>query len=111
MTFNRMLDLIYSQFWHYYHVRVLEQVEKMFFLQVDALIDDLEEDDNCLDDEVSRNWGEVLTQLYVFDRLEKQVQFLKRISKTKACKWLQRYTHPGENYRRLSIKVQCTGNY
>ena len=75
-------------------------------MQVDSLIDDLEEDDNCLDDEVSRNWGEILTQCYVFDRLEKQVYFLKRVSKTKACKWLERYTHPGENYRKLSIKVQ-----
>ena len=73
---------------------------------MDSLIDDLEEDDNCLDDEVSRNWGEILTQCYVFDRLEKQVYFLKRVSKTKACKWLERYTHPGDNYRKLSIKVQ-----
>lgn len=72
---------------------------------MDALIDDLEEDDSCLDDEVGRNWGEILTQCYTFDRLEKQVYALKRVSKTKACKWLQRVVHPGENYRKLCVKV------
>ncbi len=72
---------------------------------MESLVDDLEEDDTCLDDEVSRNWGEILTQCYIFDRLEKQVKCLKHMSKTKACKWFERYTHPGENYRRLNIKV------
>ena len=72
---------------------------------MEALIDDFEEDDNCLDDEVSRNWGEILTHCYAFDRLEKQVYFLKRVSKTKACRWLEMYTHPGNDYRKLSIKV------
>ena len=76
------------------------------FLKVDALIDMKEEDDDCLDDEVDRNWSEILTQSYQFDRLEKHVKILQTISKTKACRWLKRYLQSGgENYRKLSVKV------
>ena len=74
--------------------------------QVDSLIDIKEEDDDCLDDEVDRNWSEILTQSYQFDKLEKHVKALEKITKTKASRWLRRYTQPGgEDYRKISIKV------
>lgn len=75
------------------------------FQKVNALIDAKEEDDATLDEEVDRNWAEIITQSYQFDRLEKQVLALEKISKTKACRWFSRYTQPGENYRKLSVKV------
>ena len=76
------------------------------FFQVNALIDLKEEDDDCLDDEVDRNWSEILTQSYLFDRLERQVEALEKVTKTKACRWFSRYTQPGgEDYRKLSVKV------
>ena len=77
----------------------------LIFKKVNALIDAKEEDDATLDEEVDRNWAEIITQSYQFDRLEKQVLALEKISKTKACHWFVRYTQPGENFRKLSIKV------
>ena len=77
---------------------------------MNALIDAKEEDDATLDEEVDRNWAEIITQSYQFDRLEKQVLALEKISKTKACHWFSRYTQPGENYRKLSVKVWYLGS-
>ena len=30
---------------------------------------------------------------------------LKTITQEEACAWLQKYTHPGKHYRKLSIEV------
>lgn len=94
-----------SDFMHGFLAQLQSWNEDDFLSHVNALIDDKEADDNSIDDEVERNWSEILTQTYIFDRLEQQIKTLEKISKTKACKWLERYTHPGENYRKLSVKV------
>lgn len=44
-----------------------------WFWQVKALIKLKECEDTHLGEEVDRNWGEVLTQQYLFDRLEHEV--------------------------------------
>lgn len=77
---------------------------------MDALIDLKQKDDDCLDDEVDRNWAEILNQTYSFDRLEKHVHELEKMTQTKAVAWFKKYTHPNnEKYRKLSIKViNCT---
>lgn len=42
-------------------------------LQVDSLIQELLEPDISLEEEASRNWGEIVSQQYKFDRLEAEV--------------------------------------
>ena len=44
--------------------------------QVDSLIQRKLEPDICLEEEVNRNWSEILFQLYRFDRLVKEVRLL-----------------------------------
>lgn len=44
------------------------------FLQVTALVKLKECEDTHLGEEVDRNWAEVVTQQYVFDRLNREVR-------------------------------------
>ena len=44
--------------------------------QVDSLLQRKLEPDICLEEEVSRNWTEILFQFYQFDRLGKEVRLL-----------------------------------
>ena len=50
-----------------------------FKRHITAMIAEREEEDVCLEDEVARNWWEVLSQAYVFDRLQKEVLCLATI--------------------------------
>ena len=43
-------------------------------LQVKALIDVILEVDTSLEQEVSRNWAEIMKHFYVFDRRHKEVR-------------------------------------
>lgn len=46
----------------------------VFFGQVTALVKLKECEDTHLGEEVDRNWAEVVTQQYVFDRLNREVR-------------------------------------
>ena len=50
-----------------------------FEKHITAMIAEREEEDVCLEDEVDRNWWEVLSQAYVFDRLQKEVFYLATV--------------------------------
>lgn len=52
--------------------------DEAFKTQVTALIKLKECEDTHLGEEVDRNWFEVLTQQYVFDRLNKEVRLKLR---------------------------------
>lgn len=69
------------------------------------MIQDKLEPDFTLECEVSRNWKEIINQWYQFDRLEKDVQILKTITQEEIGDWLRRFTLPGKDYKKLTIKV------
>lgn len=54
--------------------------DEAFQTQVTALIKLKECEDTQLGEEVDRNWFEVLTQQYVFDRLNKEVRHQSKYS-------------------------------
>lgn len=60
-----------------------------------------------LKDEVSRNWDEITTADYVFDRLEKEVACIQKLSFGDLRKWISRHIAYGNknNYRKLSCQV------
>ena len=58
-------------------------------------------------EEALRNWTEIFTQQYHYERLEAEAEELRGITQSDACSWLLRHTHPGDGYRKLSVKV-CT---
>ena len=48
-------------------------------VQVDALIQEKLEPDIALEDEVTRNWAEIILEHYHFDRLEREVRYLSKM--------------------------------
>ncbi|KAL5486683.1 hypothetical protein EMCRGX_G019194 [Ephydatia muelleri] len=79
--------------------------ESDFHSHVDSLIQRKLEPDICLEEEVNRNWSEILFQLYRFDRLVKEVEVLRHVTQEGMVEWYQRYILPHPKHRRLTIKV------
>ncbi|KAM4721771.1 nardilysin [Rhinophrynus dorsalis] len=77
--------------------------DEAFKTQVKALIKLKECEDTHLGEEVDRNWNEVLTQQYLFDRWEREVDALKTFSKTDMVTWFQ--AHRGSDRKVLSVHV------
>lgn len=55
------------------------------FVQVTALVKLKECEDTHLGEEVDRNWSEVVTQQYVFDRLSREVRPTHKTHMHKSC--------------------------
>lgn len=60
-------------------------------------------DDNNLGDEVSRNWSEITTHEYAFDRVTKEVESLKRITRSDFLHFYEQ--HLMENTKKMSVQV------
>ncbi|KAF3690508.1 Nardilysin [Channa argus] len=77
--------------------------EDAFRTQVTALIKLKECEDAHLGEEVDRNWFEVVTQQYVFDRLNKEIKALKLFTQEELVSWF--LEHRNSNSRKLSVQV------
>ncbi|XP_015254488.1 PREDICTED: nardilysin-like [Cyprinodon variegatus] len=77
--------------------------EETFQAQVTALIKLKECEDAHLGEEVDRNWFEVVTQQYVFDRLNKEIEALKVFTREELISWF--WQHRGGTARKLSVHV------
>uniref|UniRef100_A0A8C2XML5 Nardilysin b (N-arginine dibasic convertase) n=1 Tax=Cyclopterus lumpus TaxID=8103 RepID=A0A8C2XML5_CYCLU len=77
--------------------------EEAFRTQVTALIKLKECEDAHLGEEVDRNWFEVVTQQYVFKRLNKEIEALKQFSQGELVFWF--LEHRNANSRKLSVHV------
>uniref|UniRef100_A0A4W6D3F6 Nardilysin b (N-arginine dibasic convertase) n=1 Tax=Lates calcarifer TaxID=8187 RepID=A0A4W6D3F6_LATCA len=77
--------------------------EVTVYYQVTALIKLKECEDAHLGEEVDRNWFEVVTQQYVFDRLSKEIEALKLFTQDELVSWF--LEHRNTNSRKLSVHV------
>ncbi|XP_020508326.1 nardilysin [Labrus bergylta] len=77
--------------------------EDAFNTQVTALVKLKECEDTHLGEEVDRNWAEVVTQQYVFDRLNREIAALKQMTQAELVSWFKEQR--GENSRKLSVHV------
>lgn len=59
-----------------------------------------------LKDEVSRNWEEIVTEQYVFDRIYQEVEILRRISRENIIEFYHKYALDDQCARKLSIQVR-----
>lgn len=60
-------------------------------------------EDNKLSEEVQRNWAEITTDEYEFDRPHREVEYLSTITKSQLLEFY--LTHYGDNERKLSVQV------
>ncbi|XP_075963572.1 nardilysin-like [Anarhichas minor] len=77
--------------------------EEAFRTQVTALIKLKECEDAHLGEEVDRNWFEVVTQQYVFKRLNKEIEALKLFSQEELVFWFLQ--HRNASSRKISVHV------
>uniref|UniRef100_A0A674I2F9 Nardilysin convertase n=1 Tax=Terrapene triunguis TaxID=2587831 RepID=A0A674I2F9_9SAUR len=77
--------------------------EVTVYYQVSALIHIKECEDSYLGEEVDRNWNEIMTQQYLFDRLAHEVEALRSLTKSDLVDWFQ--AHRGKERKALSIHV------
>uniref|UniRef100_A0A8C7F6Z9 Nardilysin b (N-arginine dibasic convertase) n=1 Tax=Oncorhynchus kisutch TaxID=8019 RepID=A0A8C7F6Z9_ONCKI len=77
--------------------------DEAFKTQVTALIKLKECEDTHLGEEVDRNWFEVVTQQYVFDRLNREIEALKLITKAELVSWFME--HRDTTSKKLSVHV------
>ncbi|XP_056282428.1 nardilysin-like isoform X2 [Pseudoliparis swirei] len=77
--------------------------EDAFRTQVTALVKLKQCEDTHLGEEVDRNWAEVVTQQFVFDRLNREIEALKLMSHQELVSWFKE--HRGGSGRKLSVHV------
>uniref|UniRef100_A0A8C1F3K7 Nardilysin a (N-arginine dibasic convertase) n=1 Tax=Cyprinus carpio carpio TaxID=630221 RepID=A0A8C1F3K7_CYPCA len=77
--------------------------EVTVYFQVTALVKLKGCEDTHLGEEVDRNWTEVVTQQYVFDRLSREIDALKLMTKAELVNWFME--HRGQGNRKLSVHV------
>uniref|UniRef100_A0A8C2GCF4 Nardilysin a (N-arginine dibasic convertase) n=1 Tax=Cyprinus carpio TaxID=7962 RepID=A0A8C2GCF4_CYPCA len=78
--------------------------EVTVYFQVTALVKLKGCEDTHLGEEVDRNWTEVVTQQYVFDRLSREIDALKLMTKAELVNWYME--HRGQGNRKLSVHVK-----
>lgn len=63
-----------------------------------------------LEDEVNRNWSEIGTQRYVFDRLKREIYEIEDLKISEIKKWWEDNNVCGnkENFKKLSVQVGFT---
>lgn len=87
---------------------MLENMEKKELEEVRSSLIRLKQlSDVHLKEEVSRNWGEITSGYYLFDRLERQVICLEDIAMPEIKKWYNDHVLCGNksNLRKLSVQV------
>uniref|UniRef100_A0A8C5EWQ8 Nardilysin n=1 Tax=Gopherus evgoodei TaxID=1825980 RepID=A0A8C5EWQ8_9SAUR len=104
---SELVDKKIEDFLLYFEGRMRLLTEKAFRTQVSALIHIKECEDSCLGEEVDRNWNEIMTQQYLFDRLAHEVEALQSLTKSDLVDWFQ--AHRGKERKALSIHVSMFG--
>ncbi|CAI5779116.1 nardilysinnardilysin-like [Podarcis lilfordi] len=100
---TEFVDKKIEEFFVHFEEKLRKLTEDEFSAQVSALIKLKQTDDAHLGEEVDRNWNEVLTQQYVFDRLAREIVALKSFRKSHLLDWFLGFR--GKNKRVLSTHV------
>ncbi|XP_037683172.1 nardilysin isoform X2 [Choloepus didactylus] len=98
-----------EEFLSSFEEKIENLTEDAFNTQVTALIKLKECEDTHLGEEVDRNWNEVVTQQYLFDRLAHEIEALKSFSKSDLVNWFKAHRGPGS--KMLSVHVVGYGKH
>uniref|UniRef100_A0A672JBN4 Nardilysin a (N-arginine dibasic convertase) n=1 Tax=Salarias fasciatus TaxID=181472 RepID=A0A672JBN4_SALFA len=104
---TELVELKIEEFLASFGEKLNALTEEAFTTQVTALVKLKECEDTHLGEEVDRNWAEVATQQYVFDRLNREIEALKQMTKAELISWFQ--DHRGQNSHKLSVHVSNEG--
>ncbi|XP_018368699.1 PREDICTED: nardilysin-like [Trachymyrmex cornetzi] len=90
--FNRILEGFQETNLNYFKKRLIAKKLNQYF-------------DNTLSEEVDRNWIEIITGKFVFDRYEREMLVVKDIEINDLKECFAEHTMNGSNFRKLSIHV------
>uniref|UniRef100_A0A6J0SW26 Nardilysin-like n=1 Tax=Pogona vitticeps TaxID=103695 RepID=A0A6J0SW26_9SAUR len=100
---TELVDRKIEDFLSQFEEKLRHLSEEEFLAQVSALIKLKQTDDSHLGEEVDRNWNEVITQQYLFDRLAREIVCLKSLTRSHLLNWF--LTFRGKGKRILSTHV------
>ncbi|KAM3870963.1 nardilysin-like [Diretmus argenteus] len=100
---TEVVELKIEEFLACFGVKLNALTQEAFKTQVTALVKLKECEDTHLGEEVDRNWAEVVTQQYLFDRLNREIEALKQMTLDELVSWYQ--DHRGQSSRKLSVHV------
>ncbi|KAI6064015.1 Nardilysin [Aix galericulata] len=106
---SELVDKKIEEFLSCFEEKIKHLTEEAFSTQVTALIKLKECEDSHLGEEVDRNWNEVVTQQYLFDRLAREIEALKSVTKSDLVTWFQ--AHRSNNKKVLSVHVVGFGKH
>ncbi|XP_034634493.1 nardilysin [Trachemys scripta elegans] len=106
---SELVDKKIEDFLSFFEEKIKHLTEEAFSTQVTALIKLKECEDSHLGEEVDRNWNEVVTQQYLFDRLAREIEALKSLTKADLVDWFQ--AHRGSESKVLSVHVVGFGKH
>ncbi|XP_043305294.1 nardilysin [Cervus canadensis] len=106
---SEVVDKKIEEFLSSFEEKIENLTEDAFNTQVTALIKLKECEDTYLGEEVDRNWNEVVTRQYLFDRLAHEIEALKSFSKSDLVNWFKAHRGPGS--KMLSVHVVGFGKY
>uniref|UniRef100_A0A8D0AUE6 Nardilysin convertase n=1 Tax=Sander lucioperca TaxID=283035 RepID=A0A8D0AUE6_SANLU len=101
---TELVELKIEEFLASFEETLNSLTKEAFNTQVTALVKLKECEDTHLGEEVDRNWAEVLTQQFVFDRLNREIEALKQMTRAELVSWFKE--HRGQNSRKLSVHVR-----
>lgn len=94
-----------EEFRRKFHTFLSDMKEEDFELIKNSLIKLKQSADTELVEEVDRNWGEIISEEYIFDRNKIQVEYLRKISKMDMVEFHRKLIEDPESNRKLSIQV------
>ncbi|XP_072544674.1 nardilysin isoform X2 [Salminus brasiliensis] len=100
---TELVEMKIEEFLQSFGEKLSSLSDEAFRSQVTALVKLKGCEDTHLGEEVDRNWTEVLTQQYVFNRLNREIDALKLMSKAELLSWF--LEHRGGSSRKLSVHV------
>ncbi|XP_041064399.1 nardilysin-like isoform X1 [Carcharodon carcharias] len=106
---TELVDKKIEEFLNGFYIKLTTMSQDSFSTQVTALIKLKLCEDTHLGEEVDRNWDEVFTQQYLFDRLNHEIQALKSFTKSDLVNWFN--AHQGHKSKKLSIHVIGQGQH
>ncbi|XP_067893239.1 nardilysin-like isoform X1 [Heterodontus francisci] len=106
---TEVVDKKIEEFLCSFSKKLTTMTQDSFSTQVTALIKLKLCEDTHLGEEVDRNWDEVFTQQYLFDRLTHEIQALKSFTKADLVDWFR--AHQGHGSKKLSLHVVGHGQH
>lgn len=90
--------------------QLYEDLEKMSDSDLDCTKESLRKlktcDDVYLKEEVSRNWAEIITEDFQFDRIAREVECIDSITLEDIKTWLKSQMAGGSSFKKLSVQIE-----